>query len=363
MLLVKNQKNYTVIISNDYGYSPLISFPFEKPPEPGQICEIIPNLYWLRMKLPMYINHVNVYVFREHNGITVVDTGLNVSSCIVNWEKILKTHFSGLKVTRVIATHHHPDHVGLLGWFFNLHNSEIWMSRTAWLMARMLTLEVQEKVSLQAVNFWKLAGMSKSMIEKKSKQRPINFCDGVAYIPLGFRRVFNGDEIKIGDYSWTVRFGNGHAPNHITLWNTEQKILIAGDQVLPGISSNLSVYPTEPLADPVGEWINTCVQFKKYDAEDYLVLPGHKLPFYGLHERLDQLIANHKGAFKRIRKVLMFGEKSAVQLFKPIFKREISEEEIGLALGEAVGHMNHLCVKGIVKRIIKEDVIHYSLIK
>ena len=341
----------------------MLSYPFDEAPKEGQVFEIVPGIYWSRVKLPMYIDHVNVYILKDDCGLTIIDTGLNVSSCVANWKAILRNNFKGLSVNRVISTHHHPDHVGLAGWFKSEYKSEIWMSRTAWLMARMLTLDVQEEVSSEAIKFWKSAGMPLDRVREKIKKRPINFADGVAQIPLGYQRVFDEQKIKIGDNLWKVRLGNGHAPDHVTLWNTNLKVLIAGDQVLPGISSNLSVYPTEPMANPVGEWIETCVRFKKYSVEsNYLVLPGHKLPFYGLQERLNHLIANHQNAFSRIKGELTKGSRTTVELFRTIFKREIGESEYGLALGEAVGHLNYLYHTGQVRRTIKENTIHYSLV-
>ena len=333
----------------------MISFPFEKPPEPGQICEIIPNLYWLRMKLPMYINHVNVYVFREHNGITVVDTGLNVSSCIVNWEKILKTHFSGLKVTRVIATHHHPDHIGLLGWFCDNHDVKVFASRSSWLLARMLYLDEQKIPSREAKDFWIKAGMDKKTFQQKCKLRPFNFSDGVAEFPVGFIALNQGDEICLSDKKWSIEIGNGHAPEHVTLWGIDTPIVIVGDQVIPGISSNLGVYPTEPLLDTVGAWLQTCNRFLQIAKNDHLVLPGHKLPFYGLSVRLKQLIDNHLSALNRIEIKLAKGSYTAVDLFHTIFKRDIREIEYSLALAEAVGHVNYFRARNMVETSIRQD--------
>ena len=149
--------------------------------------------------------------------------------------------------------------------------------------------------------------------------------------------------------------GNGHAPEHATFWSKELNMVLAGDQVLPGISSNLGVYPTEPNADTVGDWINSCKKFLELASDEHLVLPGHGGPFSGLPRRLVQLIENHEAALKRIKEALEAEPKTAVELFKTIFKRDINKREYMLALHEAVGHVNHLYKTGLVNRHIRQD--------
>ena len=92
-----------------------------------------------------------------------------------------------------------------------------------------------------------------------------------------------------------MRFGHGHAPDHATLWSEDGEIVLGGDQLLPSISPNLGVYATEPGADPVAEWIAACRKLQPFATEAQLVLPGHKLPFTGLPDRLRQMIDNHEG--------------------------------------------------------------------
>ena len=116
------------------------------------------------------------------------------------------------------------------------------------------------------------------------EERPFNFADTVAPMPLGFTRIVEGQTLHIGARGWTVRMGNGHAPEHATLWNAD--VVIGGDQLLPSISPNLGVYATEPQADPVADWLEACERLSAHATPEQLVLPGHKLPFRGLPTRL-----------------------------------------------------------------------------
>ena len=305
------------------------------------------------------ISHVNAYILEDGDGLTIVDTGLYCQSCKVIWKKIINSHFKDIRIRRVILTHHHPDHFGLAGWFVENFGSEVWSTNTAWLTARMMTLDNKDKVSDESLYFWHSAGASNDFLKKKRKEKPFNFSDFVAPIPLGYRRVTDNEVIEIGNRAWRVILGNGHAPDHIMLFSAELKIFISGDQVLPVISPNLSVYPTEPLANPVGDFIKTCENLLALRDLDYLVLPGHNLPFKGLSPRLTQVIEHHVSATERINHFLESKPRTAVEIFPVLYKRRIKETEFLLALGEAVGHLNYLWLVGQISRNVGENGVVY----
>ena len=297
----------------------------------------------------MALDHVNVYVIDEGGSWTIIDTGFWSKKTQSIWSDIKEKWFSDKPIGKVIVTHHHPDHVGLAGWFQTEFKADLWMSRTAWLMARMLRLDYQKLPTEETINFWRRAGMDDLILNERATGKPFNFGDSVHEMPLGFRRIIDGEKIILGNRSWIVRVGNGHAPEHLTLWCEDEPIIIAGDQIISSISPNLGVYATEPDADPVQEWLTSCEAFLPFSNDKQLVLPGHKLPFYGLPHRLKQLIENHHSALKRLVAFLKEPQ-TAVDCFPVLFNRKISDNEYGLALVEAVAHLNHLYRKKIVKR-------------
>ena len=342
-----------------------IKFVFQESPEAGKLYKITEGVYWFPMPLPMMgPDYVNCYILDDGQEIALVDTGANIGDCKKIWENTLKKNFPKKIISNVYVTHHHPDHIGLAGWLCEKYNTEMICSRTAYLMAKMLSLDVHEKVSASTELFWKQAGMSQQMLEEKLRARPFNFGDGVSPLDEGFIRISENEIITINGLDWTVSMGNGHAPEHATFWSKELNMVLAGDQVLPGISSNLGVYPTEPNADTVGDWINSCKKFLELASDEHVVLPGHGKPFSGLPRRLVQLIENHEAALKRIKEALEAEPKTAVELFKTIFKRDINKREYMLALHEAVGHVNHLYKTGLVNRHIRQDgAFIFELIK
>ena len=188
------------------------------------------------------------------------------------------------------------------------------------------------------------------VVHVSCKETLQNMISDVCYpMPSGFTRIKDGQNIKIGNRKWHIITGDGHAPEHVTLWSLDDNIVIVGDQVLPGISSNIGVYPTEPLADPLKDWITSCEKLKKFATNEHFVLPGHKLPFVGLPTRLQQLIDNHNNALPRLLDHLKI-PRTAVGCFEILYKRKIGKGEYGLALVEAVAHLNHLLIAGKIQR-------------
>lgn len=331
-----------------------IRYPWEVPPEQGQAIEVAQGVFWIRLPLPMALDHVNVYALDDGDSWTIVDTGLFTRRSVKIWEELLSGALAEKPVGRVIVTHHHPDHVGMAGWFQSEKGAELWTTRTAWLFSRMLLLDEQAVPTPESLAFYRSSGMDPEIYEERKATRPFNYADGVHAMPLGFKRIKQGDVIRAGGRDWDVHIGNGHSPEHLTLWSRDDNLVIAGDQILPSISSNIGVYATEPDADPVADWLEACERLAQLARPDHLVLGGHKLPFTGLPTRMRQLIENHHGALGRL--IAHLDEpKTAGECFPPLFKRKIGKGEYGLALVEAIAHLNHLYHLGQITRQRRED--------
>ena len=328
--------------------------PWSTAPEPGSVQEVAPDVFWIRIALPMVLDHVNCYALDDGDGWTIVDTGFDTETTRQAWEAVLSGPLGGRPVRRLIVTHHHPDHIGLAGWFRSAFGAEIWTSRTSWLYARMLSLDTQEAVVPETLAFWRAAGMEASELERRAAERPFNFADIMAPLPLGYRRMVEGDTIRAAGRDWVVRMGEGHGPEHVTLWSEDNTLVIAGDQILSGITPNIGVHATEPEANPLAEWLSACSRLAACARDSHLVLPGHKLPFTGLPRRLAEMQANHDAALERLR-ALLREPKTAVECFPALFRRRIDRRTLGLALVEAVAHLNYLNGLGEVQRHMRDD--------
>ncbi|WP_420557276.1 MBL fold metallo-hydrolase [Roseovarius sp.] len=331
-----------------------ITTPWDEAPDHGAAVEVAPGILWIRLPLPMALDHVNIYALDEGDSWTIVDTGVRTKRSIALWEHVLAGPLQGKPVSRVILTHHHPDHIGMAGWLMDRFGADLLMTRTAYLMARMLILDVEERPTPQALEFWRRAGMDPEIFEARKNERPFNFADSCAPIPVGYTRLQQGGTLTAGGRTWDIHVGHGHAPEHLTLWSRDDALVIAGDQIISSISPNIGVYPTEPDADPLGEWLDSCARLSALARPDQLVLSGHKLPFTGLPTRMRQLAENHHGALKRLEKHLAT-PRTAAQCFPPLFKRRIDGGTYGLALVEAVAHLNHLHQAGRITRTLNDD--------
>ena len=331
-----------------------IRYPWPEPPAQGEAIEIASGVLWIRLPLPMALDHVNVYALDDGDSWTIVDTGVQSRKSIQIWQELLAGPLAGKPVGRIILTHHHPDHVGMVGWFMAQFEAELLTSRTAWLMSRMLILDVEETTTRQSIDFWQRAGLPPEMLEMRKNDRPFNFADICHEIPVGYTRLKQNDILTAGGRDWQVHMGNGHAPEHVTLWSQDDNLVLAGDQILPSISPNIGVYATEPEADPLGDWLESCVHFARLGDAQHLVLGGHKLPFTGVPLRMHQLIENHKSALRRLETHLE-APKVATECFTPLFKRKIDEGVYGLALVETIAHLNHLYQEGRISRKLRDD--------
>jgi glyoxylase-like metal-dependent hydrolase (beta-lactamase superfamily II) len=278
------------------------------------------------------------------------------------WQHLLDGPLRSKPVKRVVATHHHPDHIGFHGWFAEQFGAEYVSTQVAYLTARMLTLDVQDSYSPGQIDFYRRAGMRADLLAKRETERPFNFSDMVHPIPVGFTRIEEGDVIEMGSRIWDIRVDHGHAPDHASFWSRDDNLVLSGDQVIASISSNIGVYPTEPDANPLAEWMNSCARLQEFATADHLALPGHKLPFIGMPLRLKQLLENHHGALDRLRADLK-SPKTAGEIMLAVFKRNIGDGEYGLGLVEALAHCNYLWHAGEASRTLDQDGAYRWVIK
>jgi glyoxylase-like metal-dependent hydrolase (beta-lactamase superfamily II) len=321
-----------------------LSFPFDAPAH-GAAVAVAPSALWARAPLPMKLDHVNLYAFDDGDGWTLVDAGLAWGRGREALAALRAGPLKGGPVRRVIVTHHHPDHMGLAADLI-ADGAELWTTRTAWLFARMLTLDHEDRPRPETLRFLRRAGWGEDRLAAHAAQEPFNFSRVVAPLPRGFRRIADGDRLEMGGRMWRVVCGGGHAPEHATLWSEDGALAVTGDQILPRISPNIGVYATEPEADPLADWFESCARLGRLADDERLALPGHGRPFRGLSARLAQHAENHVAALGRLRARLAEGPATAVEAFGAVFGRGIGEGEYGLATAEAVAHVNRLAALG-----------------
>ena len=333
-------------------------------PAEGELRELAPGVAWARIAMPGSLGHINVWLLddrdAEGEGVAVVDTGMNVQKCRAGWEALFAGPLARRRVTRVIATHLHPDHVGLAGWLCDRFGAPLWMTRTEWLMARMLCADSRSEPPAEAIASWRAAGWTDAQIAAVSARGWGRFAEMVSPLPAGHVRIADGEEIEIGDGRWRVVVGSGHTPEHACLWNEAAGLLIAGDQVLPRITSNVSLTIHEPLGDPLGDWLASIDRLLRLPA-DLLVLPAHGEPFTGLHTRLAALRDGHHARLEMLAAHIA-EPRTVLECFPVLFGRELGDDDLFLGTGEAMAHLRYLEVRRRARRTMNEGVARFEVV-
>lgn len=327
-------------------------------PEPGEVIQLAPGLRWARLPVPGSLKHVNIWLLDDGEGVAIIDTGLDIPPCREAWEALIAGAIGRRAVTRIIVTHFHPDHLGLAGWLAERFDVPLWMTRDEWLFARMLTADIRDSPPAEAFAYWRAAGWDEQRIEAEAEKGWGRFASVVSPVPVSFVRMQDGDTVRIGGRSWRVLTGSGHSPEHACLIDEVAGLLIAGDQVLPRITSNVSLSLSEPEADPLSEWLASIAKLKALP-NSLFVLPSHGEPFTGLHERLDSLDAGHRGRLDALHAHLA-EPRRAVDCFSILFGRRIDDNSFGLATGEAMAHLRRLVVEGRAAREMRGGVSWFS---
>ena len=332
-----------------------LTYPFGRRfPEAGELITVAEGVGWARLPVPGALRHVNVWLLDDGDGIVVVDTGLDIPPCREAWEALLAGPLAGRPVTRILCTHFHPDHIGLAGWLAGRFDAPLWMTREEWLFARMLTSDIRDAPPPEALASWRAAGWEDPRIEAEAAKGWGRFASVVSPVPVGFVRMREGDAIAIGTRRWTVVTGNGHSPDHACLLDDAGGVLIAGDQVLPRITSNVSLSLSEPDGDPLGDWLASIDKLRSL-SDELLVLPSHGEPFHGLHARLDALDHGHRDRLDALHRHLS-EPRRAVDCFPVLFGRKIGDSDFGLATGEAMAHLRRLEVESRAVRSVEDGV-------
>lgn len=330
-----------------------ISYPYDGVPAPGTCLTVAPGLKWLRMPLPLALDHINLYLIANGDGWMVVDCGMKGRATRDLWLRIFEHELEGRPINAVLSTHMHPDHIGQAGWLVGHWNVPFYMTFGEYFTARTYGAPAEEiPDEWQHDTYAARTGMPMEFV-RKMRKGTAGFASIIEPLPRSYRRLVDGQILTLGDQRWQVIVGRGHSPEHACLYNSALNVLISGDQVLPKITSNVSVTGTEPDANPMQQWLDSLQHLLQLPA-DVLVCPAHNQPFRGLHTRLRELLAHHESQLAAVEVAL--GEpKSAYALLPVLFARELQNEQLMMAMGECLAHLNLLYARGSVTRELDSE--------
>ncbi len=330
-------------------------------PAPGEVIDVARGVRWLRMALPFALDHINLWLLRDRqdgvDGWTIVDCGITDDATRAAWEQVFAERLDGLPVRRVVCTHMHPDHIGLAHWLTARWGVRLWISATDWNAARMASRQTTGFGGDAAADFMASHGLSDPDAIAKVRARGNYYASMVPQVPAQFRRLMDGDVLRVGDSGWRCIAGFGHAPEHISLYNAVLGVLISGDMVLPRISTNVSVIDLEPEANPLTLYLRSLDTLRALP-EATLVLPSHGRPFTGLHKRIDQLHRHHDERLADVMSACARAPQHAAGLLDILFRRKLDLHQTTFAMGESVAHLHALWMDGKLVRRRGDDGVY-----
>ncbi len=319
-----------------------LEFPFPEAPAPAETIEVAPGVLWVRLALPFRLNHVNIYLIEDGAGFALFDTGIDDEPTRALWEKLLSGLLKGRPLTRVIASHCHPDHIGLAGWLRRRLDLELFASQTEYLDTLTICLDPGALNAEPYRGFYLRHGLSEQQTDRLLG-RGLHYLRMVSPLPRTFNRIMAGETLEIGGRRFEVLSGAGHSSEQIMLYCREDGFVLCADQALAKISPNISVEAMDPNGDPLGAYLRSLTALKQILPAETLALPGHNLPFVGLHARIEELIAHHQARCEAILNAADKGRTTAIDLVPVVFGRAIDDpHQMSFAFGEALAHVNYL---------------------
>jgi glyoxylase-like metal-dependent hydrolase (beta-lactamase superfamily II) len=316
-----------------------------EPPRPDQVIEIAPGIQWLRLPLPYRLDHVNIYLIENGDGWTVVDTGLGTDTCRNAWDALLSGPLRGQRLSSMLVTHFHPDHVGLAGWLGERFDLPLSMPRPEYLYSLALQYAPGDLGHDMHRPFYRRHGLSPQVTELVLS-RGHEYLRRTSGVPATYHRIRHGDQFGAGGRAFQVITGGGHSLEQAMLYRPEENLFLAADQVIARISPNVSVHAMEPDLDALGIYLRSLKDLRDMVADAVLVLPGHGLPFYGLHHRIAELTEHHAQRCDVIAAAIGPRPLSVAELVPHVFHRVLDEHQTGFAFGEVLAHVNHMLGQG-----------------
>lgn len=321
-----------------------LDFPFPDAPAPNELIEIAPNILWSRFALPFDLDHINIYVIEDVDGLTVIDTGISNVAARDYWEFLLSGPLRHRKIGRAIVTHYHPDHIGLAGWLEARFGVELLMSEQTFAVADKLTHGIDDEETERYREFYRSHGLSCEAADRLATA-PKGYAQEVSPLPQRFHSISNGQEIEIANGIWRAVSAEGHAHGLLMLHNSRDNILLSADQVIAGITPNISLWASDDEPNPLQRYIDSLELLLQWP-EATLVLPSHKLPFRGLRQRASALIAHHQERCAVMKDACAKRSLTASELTSILFPRQMDPFQRSFAFTETLAHVIFMQSRG-----------------
>ncbi len=333
-----------------------LKFPWKEPADYGALQPLQEGICWLRLPLPFALDHINVWLLESSSGWSLVDTGIRRDEVKQLWKQLLGGVMKEKPLEQILVTHFHPDHFGLSGWLQQQTGAVVRMTEVEWQRGVKLKGDVDSALFNQQIDLYRNHGLDESWcqrLEARGNPYPHN----VSFPPAEIKPLTEHGSVEMGDDSWQVIIVTGHAPGQACLYQPEKGILIAGDQILPTITPNVTLTADRADGDPLGDYLGS-LKLLSILPDETLVLPSHGLPFYGLRQRISEIEIHHQERFDQLT-ALCEQPRSAGEVLEALFPRTLDIHQIMFAMGEAISHLVFLHQADHLLKIEDGGVIRY----
>lgn len=334
-------------------------FPFGIRPDEGRLTRLTDDIFWMRLTADQApLGGINVWLIREGDGFAVVDTGFPGAATTAQWGQFLDNAIPG-PVTRIIATHFHPDHIGQIGTLLArfpgipLHMSDVEWERTQ--AFRLGTVRADIDVFLDNLVRCGLARDSVTAMGAAQRRGAGNFQTKLpdAHIPLRA-----GEVLEVGNTRWRIELGAGHSPAPALLFNDRDGLAIVGDQLLMQITPHVGVDATDPESDPLGQYLDFLDAAGGLD-RSLMALPGHGPAFADPGARAGEIARHHLDKLDVLLATLT-EPRRVIDTITTLFRRELTGVSLMMGLSEAHAHLNRLVALGAAERTLDDGIYLFS---
>jgi glyoxylase-like metal-dependent hydrolase (beta-lactamase superfamily II) len=308
------------------------------------------GVFMIRLPMPFRMKYVNVFLFLEEEGFTLIDTGPNLPGVLPAMEKALLQLGQRLEdCRRILITHFHMDHCGLAGIIADRSGALISLSEIE--HQTILTFSETAGRAERMKTFCAKNGFDKPSIEKITRaflafQKATSPFSACCYLS-------DGERLSVGGTEMVVVSTPGHSRGHLSFLMPKERLLIAGDHILPVITPNLSPDLLAPEFHPLESFLESLTKIETLEIET--IWPSHGSPFKKINERIAEMREHHNERTKKTLRALHDGPKTASQVADFIFGNDLSVFDRFLALSEGYVHLLCLEKKGLIGRITEDD--------
>lgn len=310
----------------------------------------------IALPLPFALRSVNAYLVEGPDGFAIVDCGLHTEEGERALRKGLTDAGVPLRAIRdVFVTHLHPDHLGMAGWLeshgarVHMHGPEVVAARETWWPG---------DGRIEATRAWfRKHGMPETVVEGMAEAWRET---GRGVDPLArTHEVADGEDVLLAGRRYRLLWTPGHTDFHAVLYDADERVLLAGDHVLPRITSNVGWYPWS-REDPLADFLRSLARVRPLDVRR--VLPAHGDPFDDLAGRVEALLAHHQARLQAIREILDGAPRDAYGVARKLFPVLRSAHEERFALAEVLAHLRYLERRGEVREL-RDHPVRWQLVR